>query len=630
LAKFLLYTILLSWLSTSAQEIDSIQNLAATEKSVTKKTMLLFEISDYWSYTDSAKALKYLNEAKGVANNNDYLQALAYYYEAGVYFDHDIERSQRLYMRSIQLLEAFNTPEAFEYKARVWHNYATLDQISGNDKSFLDITLKYCIPYAKKSGNKEIMSSYLSDVGMVFYNHKAYGKSIDYYQQAISVLNNEENDGDHLARTYINMAQSQIYQNDLVEAKESLSKSRSLLNHLPDSKIIAFFHIVKSMYHRAENEPDSSLLSINQGILHATKMNAEYDLLALNYEKYQLYKLQKKYQAAKEELESLLNNKKYEGLIKNRLAFLIELASTEEALGNYQLAYERLEDHRILNDSLHAEDVRSQIARMEAQYRTSEKEKEILTLQNKRRIEYMLLCASIAFIVLLSCVFFYALKQRKKRNQQQVLSLEQQREIEVSKALMEGEEQERLRLARDLHDGLGGMITGIKMKLDAKARLMNDTDLIKTVEQLDAVLADLRRTSRNLIPENLMKYGLEDALKDYCQSINTNDIQISFYCNDLSGITDKNIQLILYHIMLELVNNAVRHAEATTILLQCTLEDDLLLIDVEDNGKGFDISTTKRNMGLNNIEMRVKYLEGKLNIDSRPGKGTTITIECRI
>src|SRR5690606_32989150 len=123
----------------------------------------------------------------------------------------------------------------------------------------------------------------------------------------------------------------------------------------------------------------------------------------------------------------------------------------------------------------------------------SEKEKEILTLQNKRRIEYMLLCGSIAFIVLLSCVFFYALKQRKKRNKQQVLSLEQQREIEVSKALMEGEEQERLRLARDLHDGLGGMITGIKMKLDAKARLMNDADLIKTVGQLDTVLADLRR-----------------------------------------------------------------------------------------------------------------------------------------
>jgi len=630
LARFLIYTILFSWLSTSAQEIDSLQSLASKERSATKKARLLFKISDYWSYTDSSRAIEYLNEAKALVSKNDYLQAIAAYYEAGIYFDHDVERSQMLYMQSAKLLNLFNTPEASEYKAKLWHNYATLDQISGNDKSFLDITLKYCIPYAEQSENKELLSAYLSDVGMIFYNHKVYDKSIDYYQQAIVVLSNEKNNGYHLVRTYSNMAQSQIYQNDLTGAKGSLSKAQVLLKHLPESKFAAFFYIVKSMYHRSANEPDSSSASINQGIIHATRIKSDYDLLGLNYEKYQLYKLQENFQAAKEEMEKILNDKKYDGLIKNRLAFLIELAHTEKSLGNYQHAYELLEEHRVLNDSMHVENIRSQIANMETRYRTSEKEKEILTLQNKRKIEYMLLWSSIAFAALLSCIFFYALKQRKKRNQQQVFSLEQQREIEVSKALMKGEEQERLRLARDLHDGLGGMITGIKMKLDSKARLMDDADLMKTVGQLDTVLAELRRTARNLIPENLMKYGLEDALRDFCQSINTDDTQISFYCNDLSGITDKNAQLILYHIMLELVNNAIRHAEATNILLQCTLEDELLLIDVEDNGKGFDIQTTKRNMGLNNIEMRVKYLEGKMTIDSRPGKGTTITIECRI
>src|SRR5690606_13583962 len=284
----------------------------------------------------------------------------------------------------------------------------------------------------------------------------------------------------------------------------------------------------------------------------------------------------------------------------------------------------------LLSDTFHAENARAQIASMEARFRSSEQEKEILTLQNKRRIESMFLWGSVIFIVLLSCIFFYALKQRKRRNQQQMISLEQQREIEVARALMEGEEQERLRLARDLHDGLGGMITGIKMKLDAKARITEDTDLTKAVEQLDTTLTELRRTARNLIPENLLKYGLEDALKDLCQSLNTDEIQITFYCNGLSPISDKNTQLILYHVMLELVNNAIRHAYASHILLQCTLEDNLLLIDVEDNGKGFDVKNTKRNMGLNNIEMRVAYLEGKMNIDSQQGKGTTISIECHI
>lgn len=631
LARFLLYIILFfCWSGATAGQIDSLRKLAAKEKSVPKKTMLLYEISDQWSYTDSSKAIAYLNEAKKLAEGDKFLEALALFYEAGIYFDFDMQKSQSLYMKCARLLNRFDTPKANEYKARLWHNYGTLDQIGGDDKSFLEITLKYCIPYASKSLNKGLLSAYLSDVGMIFYNHKAYEKSVDYYRQAIDVLTDVDDHKETLAHTYVNLAQSQIYQTDLNGARASLNKAQALLGALPEAKITAVFYMAKSMYHRAVNEPDSSLASINMGIRHAKAINAEYDLMRLQYERYQLYRLQTNYTAAKRELETILSNDKFVGLTKNRLAFLIELANTERDLNNYKRAYELLEEHRVLNDSVHAENIRSQIAHLETQYRTSEKEKEILTLQNKRKTEYILLVSSVVFIVLLSCLFIYALKQRKKRNQQHVLSLEREREIEVSKALMDGEEQERLRIARDLHDGLGGMITGIKMKLDSKARLTNDSDLLKTVEQLDTVLADLRRTARNLIPENLMKYGLEDALKDFCQSINTSETQISFYCNDLSGITDKNTQLILYHVMLELVNNAIRHAEATNILLQCTLEGDLLLIDVEDNGKGFDMQTTKRNMGLNNIEMRVKYLDGKMNIDSRPGKGTTTTIECHI
>jgi signal transduction histidine kinase len=630
LLRFLILIFLFRCLNVSAQSIDSLERLATQESSVYKKVILLFEIADQWSYTDSTKALQYLQQGKQLAGRNEFLQAVAHYYEGGIYFDHDAERSKRLYMESVRRLEPFSTPDANLYKAKTWHNFATLEQIAGNDKAFLDITLKYCIPYIKRAGNMELLSSYLADVGMIFYNHKSYEKSVDYYQQSIDVAENAGVSGENLARTWINLAQTQIYQDRANDARLSLRKAYEMLKGLPDSKIRGFYYLTKSMYHRLVKEPDSALGAINNGVSYASAINADYDLLLLRYEKYQLFKLLENYQAAKKELEGILSNNKYNGLTKNRLAFLIELSNTEKALGNYERAYELLDEHRILNDSVHSENIRSQIARMETQFRTSEKEKEILNLQNKRKIEYMLLWLSIGFIAILSGFFFYALKQRKKRNEQMLLSLEQQREIEVSRALVEGEEQERLRLARDLHDGLGGMITGIKMKLDAKARVMEDSDLTRIVSQLDTVLGELRRTARNLIPENLMKYGLEDALKDFCQSLSTEQTRIRFYCNDLSGISDKNTQLVLYHIMLELVNNAVRHAEASQILLQCTLEEGVILIDVEDDGKGFDLAHTQRNMGLNNIEMRVKYLEGRMNIDSRPGIGTTITIECRL
>src|SRR5690606_33735991 len=211
---------------------------------------------------------------------------------------------------------------------------------------------------------------------MVFYNHKAYDKSIDYYNQAINLLSKEKNDGGNLPRAYVNMAQSQIYQNELEGAKESLDHAYALLKDFPESKIFAFYYMVKSKFHRYNKEVEQSLQSINEGIKHATKLHADYDLLGLQYEKYQVYKLEGNYTAAKAQLESILDNKKYSGLTKNKLAFLIELAGVEKMLGNYRRAYELIEEHRLLSDTFHAENTRATIASMEAMYRTSEQEKE--------------------------------------------------------------------------------------------------------------------------------------------------------------------------------------------------------------------------------------------------------------
>src|SRR5690606_20738706 len=161
-----------------------------------------------------------------------------------------------------------------------------------------------------------------------------------------------------------------------------------MLKSLSDSKNAAFFYSVKSKYYRLVKDSEKALESINEGIKFAEKYHDDYDLLTLQYEKYELYKLQGDFLAAKAELVEILDDKKYEGLVKNRLALLIELAETETALGNYKHAYELMDEYRLVSDSLHAENIKSQIANLETRYRTSEKEKEIITLQNKSRIEH--------------------------------------------------------------------------------------------------------------------------------------------------------------------------------------------------------------------------------------------------
>ena len=211
-----------------------------------------------------------------------------------------------------------------------------------------------------------------------------------------------------------------------------------------------------------------------------------------------------------------------------------------------------------------------------------------------------------------------------------MLLLKQQREIEISKALIDGEEQERKRLAQELHDGLVGSVTGIKMNVERLGRDSENEEWKAVAGQLDGTIAELRQTARNLAPVALLKTGLSKAIADFCQSIQTEKVPVHCYVSGLESIGDKNIQSSVFRIVQELVVNAVRHAEASKIILQCTFENGLLLIEAEDNGKGFDVKNTPVNMGLNNIRSRVKYLNGIVEIDSRPNEGTIITIECKL
>lgn len=202
--------------------------------------------------------------------------------------------------------------------------------------------------------------------------------------------------------------------------------------------------------------------------------------------------------------------------------------------------------------------------------------------------------------------------------------------MKISTALMEGQENERARVARELHDGLGGKLTGIKLNIENCARANNDERLHQTAQQLTEAVADIRNLSHNLMPPSIRKYGLEEAIKDFIQNLETPDTKMEYYASNMSALDHVNKQLSVFRIVQELVNNAIKHARASRILLQTTIEDNLLLIDIEDDGIGFDPRTVERNMGLNNIETRVQFLNGTMQIDSQPGKGTAINIECRI
>lgn len=316
--------------------------------------------------------------------------------------------------------------------------------------------------------------------------------------------------------------------------------------------------------------------------------------------------------------------------MRNRLIYLNELATLEEQTGNYQEAYQHLKSFQALNDSLVAEEEKMKMITLESEFKNKEQQSEILHLTSKNQQQKIIFWISLGLVFSIASFSIYTIYQRKQHNEQKLLLLEQTKERELEQALSEGENKERERISKELHDGIGGKITGIKMGLEQLARERNDEKLLKNVARLDETLSEIRTISRNLTPVALQKYGLEEAIKDYCQNSENEHCSITTYLKNLNAVQNKTMQMHIFRILQEVVSNAIKHSEASKILVQCTYQTPFLLMEIEDNGIGFDPDTTKRNLGLDNIEKRVKALNGNISIESILHKGTTITIECHL
>jgi signal transduction histidine kinase len=219
--------------------------------------------------------------------------------------------------------------------------------------------------------------------------------------------------------------------------------------------------------------------------------------------------------------------------------------------------------------------------------------------------------------------------------------LETEKQLTATEAVLKGEEQERTRLAKDLHDGLGGMLSGIKFSLgNMKGNLIltpeNAQAFERSMNMLDSSIKEMRRVAHNMMPEVLVKYGLDTALKEFCNEIDRSrvlDVNYQSVGMDKAAI-EQTVAVTIYRIVQELVNNAIKHAAAKNVLVQAHLseQEKLLIITVEDDGKGFDKTTLKHaeGIGWQNIQNRVEFLKGKADIQSSSGKGTSVMIEIGI
>jgi signal transduction histidine kinase len=316
--------------------------------------------------------------------------------------------------------------------------------------------------------------------------------------------------------------------------------------------------------------------------------------------------------------------------------------------GNLAEALSYLERHSFLRDSLLSDENADRISELNIRFETAQKDREItgqkVSLEQARRNRNFLIVLTSLLLALAVVVFVYfrnrARTARRLAHQEKVIHEQEtermMREKEVAEltASLETQERERNRIARDLHDGLGSLMSGISSQIEylrAQPSIGENgrPQLVQLREMVNEATSELRRTSYELMPAKLLRQGLEPAIRDLCLNLLVkNGLEPTLEVNTDLSTLDSDQQLTLYRIIQELLNNIVKHADAKNVFLQFSHYDDEISVVVEDDGKGFDVKarTVDGGLGLGSLQSRVNLLKGFLDIASLPGEGTTVTV----
>jgi two-component system NarL family sensor kinase len=310
------------------------------------------------------------------------------------------------------------------------------------------------------------------------------------------------------------------------------------------------------------------------------------------------------------------------------------LSKIHRKRGNLDSAITYMELQNALQDSLFNLQKTKEFAEIKEKYESELKEEKIISLNNKIELNhqkdrnrvylFVTIISILGFLILSGAIVgivIYNSNQKKTAKEK----IEQERLR--NKMIIEAEEKERTRIAKDLHDSLGQMLAALKMNLNSLSNSnTGNGQFTKTTQILDDTITEMRSISHAMMPESLVKNGLAQALMDISNHVETNQTKVNVNVTNWKGWTSTG-EYVLYRIVQELLNNTLKHAEAKIVNIELNQFDDEINLIYEDDGKGFDFNSTKSDgIGLQNMNNRISSINGHIDFDSKPGVGTTAII----
>lgn len=686
-----LYLILLSTLLFLSAHLifgqdDDVDKLLDTLKQVEGEhgeIELLLQISAEYRKSDLDKARQFseraVRQASQHADSQLYCRALLESARCILLF----EEYDTVIGRIEEILPHLKGIEDREFLGQVFSVYGITLSFMGEvteARKALDRSLAYRLEVADQGG---IAESY-NYIALLFKEQAEYDSAVYYYLQSSrsSVL---AGDSIALVKAYGNIGKAFNFLNDPVKAKEYFLKALKILRVKKYSRFEgAIYNNLGMTYYTLENH-DSAMYyylrcqAIYSEINHSSGLGYVLQNIGAVYEK------RKDYSRAKDHFMQALaifENLHYE---KGIIDANINLALVEERKGNYsealriydkilvlakeisyqesikqiyyniykahslngdfKQAYHYQELYHAIKDSLSNLERAAIIADLELKYGKEKDQAEIMSLRNetlqkdlqlrKRTNERNLLTSIAVTIAVLVLMLFVITRQRLMKDRiiriKEIERLKEEKLALAAKSLVEGQEEERKRVASELHDGLGILLstvklqfTSIKEALPAKSELLN-----RASELLERASGDVRRISHNLMPGNLVRFGLFDALEDLFESLRDGKlIHAELHVKGSEKRLPENHEIMIYRMAQELVNNTLKHARASNISLLINNMPDEVILHYADDGAGFDPEDIGDggSLGLRSIRSRVDFLNGDLQIESSPGKGAAFFI----
>lgn len=597
---------------------------------------------------------------------NDDLGIAKLFNKIGIVYQRQGKFGEALYnqQNALSLFEKTNFLLGISYSL---NNIGILQQNLGRYNEALDYHHQSIVIKQKLKDKNGLLQSYIN-IANIYKITNENTKAENFYKKAIELSKELENN-EYLANSLNNLGNLQFSLNKLEEGKQSILESYKIRTELKDSKgrVSCLTNLANILMSLNKYDSAKQVLSTAEEIaLKAVNTKPELILVyqtlsklneitgnataSLNYYKmYAAYKdsiysndlsnkfseLETKYKTAQKEKQiqdqQITINKNLYELSKQEVELYQNKLNI--AASNIQLFNQ---NELILTQRLDSTNKEKQIALL-----TKEKKIDKLQIKNNElesNRKTTILIVSIILTILTVLIAFSGYKRYKLKKEKQL-----QHEIFLQKQIntqniLQAEENERKRIASDLHDGIGQLMSAAKMNLSAMETTIpfvsneQKSSYQNALNLVDESCKEIRAVSHNMMPNALLKAGLDNALKAFIYQMSNSGLEINLYTEGLETRLSANTETFLYRIIQECINNVIKHAKATKLDISLIKDEDGISAMVEDNGKGFEVKNINNSegIGLKNIKSRVEYLSGTVEWKSASEKGTLIAIHIPI